>query len=117
MPLPLFARRSEPGVRARHAPARRKAREAPRRRWTVRFLSLPIHLYRWLLSPVLGPRCRYLPTCSEYALEALETHGPARGGWLAARRLARCHPWGGAGYDPVPARPDLPDAGAWRRHA
>jgi putative membrane protein insertion efficiency factor len=51
---------------------------------------------------VIGPRCRYLPTCSDYALEALETHGLARGLFLAAKRLLRCHPWGGSGYDPVP---------------
>jgi putative membrane protein insertion efficiency factor len=51
---------------------------------------------------VLGPRCRFLPTCSDYALEALESHGLRRGGWLTLRRLARCHPWGGDGFDPVP---------------
>jgi putative membrane protein insertion efficiency factor len=55
-----------------------------------------------VISPVLGPSCRYLPTCSEYALTALEAHGLLRGGWLAVRRLTRCHPWGGSGYDPVP---------------
>jgi hypothetical protein len=58
--------------------------------------------YRWTLSPMLGPRCRFLPTCSEYALEALARHGALTGGWLVLRRLARCHPWGGSGYDPVP---------------
>jgi putative membrane protein insertion efficiency factor len=65
-------------------------------------VSAPIRLYRVLLSPVLGPRCRYLPSCSEYALEALARHGVGRGGWLALRRIIRCHPWGGSGYDPVP---------------
>ena len=58
--------------------------------------------YRWTLSPILGPRCRFLPTCSQYALDALARHGAAAGGWLVVRRLARCHPWGGSGYDPVP---------------
>lgn len=67
-----------------------------------KLLQAPIHLYRWLLSPMLGANCRYHPSCSAYALEAIETHGAARGAWLAARRVCRCHPWGGAGYDPVP---------------
>ncbi len=61
-----------------------------------------IRLYQLFLSPVLPPGCRYLPTCSDYAAEAIAVHGPLRGGWLALRRLARCHPWGGSGYDPVP---------------
>ena len=60
--------------------------------------------YQLTLSPLLGPRCRHLPTCSEYALEAIEVHGPFRGGWLAAVRLLKCHPWGSSGYDPVPPR-------------
>ena len=58
--------------------------------------------YQWTLSPLLGPNCRYEPSCSHYAAEALERHGLLAGGWLAIRRLLRCHPWGGAGYDPVP---------------
>ncbi|MEI6557577.1 MAG: membrane protein insertion efficiency factor YidD [Rhodospirillaceae bacterium] len=58
--------------------------------------------YRWLISPVLGPRCRFLPTCSDYALAALGRHGALAGGWLTLKRLSRCHPWGGSGYDPVP---------------
>lgn len=72
----------------------------PRR--PVRAMLLLIRVYRTALSPLLGPRCRYLPSCSEYASEALQTHGLKRGGRLALTRLLRCHPWGGSGYDPVP---------------
>ena len=63
-----------------------------------------IRLYQLTLSPWLGVQCRYQPTCSKYAAEALEQHGVRRGAWLAAKRLGRCHPWGRSGYDPVPAR-------------
>ena len=63
-----------------------------------------IRAYQYTLSPVLPPRCRYHPTCSAYAIDALRNHGVARGGWLALRRILRCHPWGGQGYDPVPER-------------
>ena len=69
--------------------------------------------YRWLISPVLGQRCRYLPTCSEYALTALDRHGAVRGGWLTLKRLGRCHPWGGSGYDPVPSRHSFAPSGAY----
>ena len=65
-------------------------------------LKVPIHLYRWTLRPYVGWQCRHLPTCSEYALEAIDKNGAWRGGWLAASRLLRCHPWGSSGYDPVP---------------
>ena len=67
-------------------------------------LALPVRGYRLLFSPWVGYNCRYQPTCSAYALEALQKHGGLRGGWLAARRIARCHPWGGSGVDPVPPR-------------
>jgi len=61
-----------------------------------------IHGYRLGVSPVLGPSCRYLPSCSAYAEEAVRVHGPVRGGWLALRRVLRCHPLRRGGYDPVP---------------
>lgn len=61
-----------------------------------------VGFYRMAVSPWLAPRCRYLPTCSEYAREAIERHGAFRGGILAARRIASCHPWGGSGIDEVP---------------
>ena len=71
----------------------------------ARVFALPVQAYRLVLSPWLGANCRFQPTCSAYALEALETHGAWRGGWLALRRVARCHPLGGSGFDPVPPRP------------
>ncbi len=71
-----------------------------------RLLALPliwlVKLYRLLLSPLIGQHCRYTPTCSQYAIEALETHGPLKGSYLTVARLARCHPWCDGGYDPVP---------------
>lgn len=65
-------------------------------------LALPVRLYRLLFSPWVGNSCRYQPTCSAYALEALERHGGLKGGYLAVHRICRCHPWGGSGHDPVP---------------
>ncbi|WP_133484900.1 membrane protein insertion efficiency factor YidD [Aliiroseovarius marinus] len=65
-------------------------------------LSLPIRAYRLIFSPWVGFNCRYQPTCSAYALEALQKHGAFKGGWIAAKRIARCNPWGSCGYDPVP---------------
>ncbi len=65
-------------------------------------LSLPVKAYRLLLSPWIGQSCRYHPTCSAYALEALEKHGAVKGGYLTVRRILRCHPWGGSGVDNVP---------------
>lgn len=63
---------------------------------------LPVYFYKACISPMLPPSCRYTPTCSEYAVEAVMRHGIFRGGWLAVKRILRCHPWGGSGYDPVP---------------
>ncbi len=66
-----------------------------------------VKTYRLVISPLLPPRCRHLPTCSEYCIEALEKHGPLRGGILAVKRVARCHPWGTSGLDPVPDQASL----------
>jgi hypothetical protein len=78
-----------------------------------RVLMAAIRFYRRGVSPFTPPSCRYHPTCSAYALEAVERHGSVRGGWLALRRILRCHPWGGHGVDPVPPRlEDSPGAAA-----
>ena len=63
---------------------------------------VPFKLYQILLSPLLGQSCRYHPTCSQYTIEAIEKYGPVKGIWLGTKRIARCHPWGGSGHDPVP---------------
>lgn len=80
----------------------------PNRPSLRRVLSLPliglIRLYQRLLSPLLGPRCRFYPSCSNYALQALEQHGPVHGSWLGLRRICRCHPLNPGGYDPVPEK-------------
>ena len=65
-------------------------------------LLLPIRFYQTTISPLTPPSCRYTPTCSEYARQAIVKHGPFKGLYLAIRRILRCHPWGGSGYDPVP---------------
>ena len=67
-----------------------------------RLLIALVTAYRYMLSPMLGRHCRFYPSCSAYAVEALERHGALRGAWLAVKRLARCHPWHPGGYDPVP---------------
>jgi putative membrane protein insertion efficiency factor len=72
--------------------------------WLVRAVLVPIRFYQRWISPGLAPRCRFLPSCSAYAVESLLTYGPFRGSWLAARRLLRCHPWNPGGLDPVPSR-------------
>ena len=68
----------------------------------IYLLVLPIRLYRHVISPLFPPRCRYTPSCSQYAIEALRKHGPLKGLWLAIYRILRCNPFGGFGYDPVP---------------
>ncbi|MHA6483768.1 membrane protein insertion efficiency factor YidD [Paenibacillus sp. strain BS8-2] len=74
----------------------------PRRRIARAVARAPIVFYRKAISPLKPPTCRFYPTCSAYALEAIEKHGAARGSWLAARRIARCHPFHPGGFDPVP---------------
>lgn len=72
----------------------------------TKILSYPfiflIRFYQMVISPILGPRCRFTPTCSQYAVEALKKYGIFKGTWLAIKRISRCHPAGGSGYDPVP---------------
>jgi len=68
----------------------------------TRVLVAPIRFYQRFISPALPPSCRYSPSCSSYAVEALQVHGPLRGSWFAVRRIGRCHPWHAGGYDPVP---------------
>ncbi|PLX13295.1 MAG: membrane protein insertion efficiency factor YidD [Marinilabiliales bacterium] len=61
-----------------------------------------IRVYQYTLSPFIGRSCRYTPTCSHYSIEAIQKHGPFKGGWMSLKRIASCNPWGGSGYDPVP---------------
>jgi uncharacterized protein len=76
----------------------------PQTGWAARSLMALVRAYQLALSPWFGNRCRYLPSCSDYALDALRGHGALRGSWLTIRRLGRCHPWGRSGYDPVPGQ-------------
>lgn len=72
------------------------------RKLVIWLLLLPIYFYKGAISPLTPPSCRFTPSCSTYAIEAIRRHGPLRGLYLAIRRILRCHPWGGSGYDPVP---------------
>ncbi len=63
---------------------------------------LPVYFYRFAISPLFPPACRYTPTCSRYMIEAVMKYGVIKGGWMGFKRIMRCHPWGGSGYDPVP---------------
>ena len=68
----------------------------------VLLLLIPVRIYQYVISPVIGPSCRYTPTCSVYSVQALKKHGPFKGLWLSIKRSLSCNPWGGTGYDPVP---------------
>ncbi|WP_416191322.1 membrane protein insertion efficiency factor YidD [Neisseria sp. CCUG12390] len=68
----------------------------------ARLMLLLVRFYQYAVSPLIPPRCRFTPTCSQYAVEAIQKHGAFKGGWLALKRIARCHPFGGSGHDPVP---------------
>lgn len=72
------------------------------RKIALKILIAFVRLYQGMISPYLGAKCRYEPTCSNYAVEALNKHGVIKGSWLSTKRLCSCHPWGGKGYDPVP---------------
>ena len=89
---------------ARRFPAAIRHRTLRHASWPGRVLVGAVRLYQLVLSPLMPPHCRHLPTCSDYAVEALREYGVLRGGWLAARRIARCHPFGTSGFDPVPVR-------------
>lgn len=73
-------------------------------RISIGFFIVPIRLYQYLISPLIGPKCRFTPSCSHYAEEALKTHGALKGLTYASLRLAKCHPWHTGGYDPVPTK-------------
>lgn len=68
----------------------------------AKFFILLIRIYQGAISPYLMPSCRYTPSCSAYGVEAIQKYGALKGGWMALKRISRCHPWGGSGYDPVP---------------
>jgi putative membrane protein insertion efficiency factor len=71
-------------------------------RWLAYPFIVLIKIYQWVISPMLGSKCRYTPTCSQYGLEAFKKYGLFKGGYLTIKRILSCHPWGGHGYDPVP---------------
>ncbi|MDR2087268.1 MAG: membrane protein insertion efficiency factor YidD [Dysgonamonadaceae bacterium] len=72
------------------------------RKSVIFVILLPVYFYKYCLSPLTPASCRYVPTCSEYTLQVIKKYGPLKGSWLAIKRISRCHPWGGQGFDPVP---------------
>ncbi|MBI5774309.1 MAG: membrane protein insertion efficiency factor YidD [Verrucomicrobia bacterium] len=105
-PVHRWARAGQGAKRFSRRAARRAVAENRPVNPAQHALIFAVRVYRWTLSPLLralfGAACRFEPSCSHYALDAVRAHGARRGGWLALRRLARCHPWGGCGCDPVP---------------
>jgi len=81
-----------------------------------RLLIALLRVYKRFISPLLGQRCRFVPSCSEYAMDAIAMHGPLRGGWLTLCRLGRCHPLHPGGFDPVPGKPDSPSCRCTGKH-
>jgi len=79
--------------------------------WIRKLYILPIRFYQWAISPMLGSACRYTPSCSRYTVEAIEEWGIFKGTWLGLKRIFRCHPWGGHGYDPIPKKIDTHRSG------
>lgn len=74
-------------------------------RWfLIKLLLIPVYFYKYAISPMTPASCRHIPSCSEYAVEALKLHGPIKGIYLATKRISKCHPWGTHGYDPVPPK-------------
>jgi putative membrane protein insertion efficiency factor len=92
------------GIGGRHKAARTPIAFCTGMQLYERSVRGALRAYKLTVSPLIGPGCRFTPTCSEYAAQALIAHGPWRGSWLAARRVCRCHPWGGSGYDPPPPK-------------
>ena len=95
----MAARRTAGVAKAQPGFARRAAKLA---------LMTPIQIYRYTISPLLGVNCRHIPSCSQYAAEAIDLNGPWKGAWQTLARLMRCHPWGSSGYDPAPDLSDAP---------
>jgi uncharacterized protein len=74
-------------------------------KWIKKLFILPVRIYQYTISPLLGSTCRHQPTCSQYTIEAIQEWGPVKGMWMGMKRISKCHPWGTSGVDPVPKNP------------